>query len=417
MAFESEVNSDNKNGIKRVFKNIFSLFFLRGSLHILHFITYPFLMRMLGVERFGLVVFGQSVIMFFALLTDFGFNLSAVKYVSIVREDKKKVEEIFNSVFFIKVFLGVISFLILLFLVFFVDRFKVERLFFLLMYGYIVGYILFPIWFFQGVEDMKYITFFNLLGRVFYTITLFVFIRKPEDYIIVPALLSISMIISGFFSFFLAVKKYRLTLFFPGFSGVFSLAKKSFHFFLSNLFVSLYNYSNVIFIGLVLGNAAAGYYSMAEKIFQAITTLYAPINDALYPYMAKFKNLGFFKKVLGYATLLNVIFLGFVVMLAKWIILIVYGKYYPDTVMVLKILSLSGVIWLPALLIGYPLLGAFGRDSLANNSIIFASILHIAMLTILSPIATIQMVAFLTIITQLVILVVRLYGVRKLKIV
>ncbi len=415
MSDKNENIESQNQGIKRVFKNLLSLFFLRGSLHLLHFITYPFLMRMLGVERFGLVVFGQSVIMFFSIITDFGFNLSAVKEVSIHREDKKRVEEIFNSVFLIKLFLAAISFAILFILVTHVDKFKSERLFFLLMYGYLIGYVLFPIWFFQGVEDMKYITFFNLIGRVVYTVLLFSFIRKPEHYIFVPLFLSLSMILSGLSSFILAVKKYRIRLFVPPVNYLAESWRKSFHFFLSNMFISIYNYSNVIFIGLFLGNSAAGLYSMAEKIYQAVTSLYLPLNDALYPYMAKFKNFDFFKKVFKYSTVLNFVLLVAIAFSSKWIILIVYGKAYAQSATVLKILSAGGVIWLPALLLGYPLLGISGKDSLVNNSIIFASALHIALLLLTYPFSSLYLVAGLSIFTQFIILSIRLYGVQALK--
>jgi len=400
---------------RRVFKNLFSLFFLRGSLHFLHFITYPFLMRMLGLERFGLVVFAQSVIMFFSIVTDFGFNLSAVKEISVERENKKRVEEIFNSVFLIKLFLAFVVFLILLLLVNFVDKFKSEKVFFLLMYGYLVGYVFFPIWFFQGLEDMKYITYFNLAGRVVYTVLLFSFVRNPDDYVLVAIFLSFSMILTGASSFVLALKKYSVKLFFPHLSYLLQVWKKSFHFFLSNLFISLYNYSNVIFLGLFLGNTAAGLYSMAEKIFFAVSSLYMPLNDALYPYMAKFKDFGFYKKVFKYSFLVNFVILVFVIVSAKWIILVVYGDNYIQSANVLRILSVGGMLWLPALLLGYPYLGVSGKDALVNNSIIFASVLHVVLLLLTSSFSGVYLVACLTVFTQSVVLAIRLYGVRRLK--
>ena len=400
---------------RRVFKNLFSLFFLRGSLHFLHFITYPFLMRMLGLERFGLVVFAQSVIMFFSIVTDFGFNLSAVKEISVERENKERVEEIFNSVFLIKLFLAVAVFLILLLLVNFVDKFKSEKVFFLLMYGYLIGYVFFPIWFFQGLEDMKYITYFNLAGRVVYTVLLFSFVRNPDDYVLVAVFLSFSMILTGVSSFVLALKKYSVKLFFPHLPYLLQVWKKSFHFFLSNLFISLYNYSNVIFLGLFLGNTAAGLYSMAEKIFMAVSSLYLPLNDALYPYMAKFKDFNFYKKIFKYSSLLNVVLLIGIILSAKWVILLVYGNDYVQSANVLRILSVGGMLWLPALLLGYPYLGVSGKDALVNNSIIFASVLHVVLLLLTSSFSGVYLVACLTVFTQSVVLAIRLYGVRRLK--
>ncbi len=406
---------NGNNEIKRVFKNLFSLFFLRGSLHLLHFITYPFLIRMLGVERFGLVVFGQAVIMFFSIITDFGFNLSAVKEISVERENKKKVDEIFNSVFIIKIFIAIFTFIVLLFLINFADKFKSEKLFFLFMYGYLIGYVLFPIWFFQGLEDMKYITYFNLAGRIVYTVFLFVFVRKPEHYILVPVFLSVSMILCGVSSFVLALKKYKIKIYLPSSGIIVERWKKSFHYFLSNLFISIYNYSNVIFLGLFLGNSAAGLFSMGEKIYQAVSSLYYPLNDALYPYMAKFKNFKFYDRIFKSAVFLNILLLSGVMVFSNWIILVVYGNSYIQSSNVLRILSFGGMLWLPALLLGYPLLGISGKASLVNNSIIFASILHIGLLFMTLPFTDIYVVAGITVFTQFLILAVRFRAVKLIK--
>ena len=79
--------NDNKNLIN----NIFSLSILHGLNYILPMLTIPYLVRVLGPEYFGLLAYATSIISFFILITDYGFNLSATRQVSIHREDKKKL--------------------------------------------------------------------------------------------------------------------------------------------------------------------------------------------------------------------------------------------------------------------------------------------------------------------------------------
>ena len=55
-------------------------------------------MRVLGVEKFGLVAFAQALIQFFIIFTDFGFNLSATREIASRRDNPEAVSRIVWSV-------------------------------------------------------------------------------------------------------------------------------------------------------------------------------------------------------------------------------------------------------------------------------------------------------------------------------
>lgn len=200
---------------RKIIENFFSLSFLQVANYILPLITLPYLVRVLGPEKFGLTAFAQAFMLYFIFLTDFGFNLSATREISIHREDNKRVSEIFISVFIIKALLFLVSLLIILFLIFFVNKFIEEQLFFFLSFLVVIGWILFPQWFFQGVEKMKFIAIVNFISKLIFTITVFIFIREVNDYIILPILNFVGVFVSGIISLIIVFKTYKIILKLP----------------------------------------------------------------------------------------------------------------------------------------------------------------------------------------------------------
>ena len=136
--------------LKWLAENFLSLSLLQAANYILPLITLPYLIRVLGAEKYGLVIFAQAFTHYFIILTDYGFDLSATRDISIHRDDKAKVADIFNSVLLIKFSIMSAGFICFLILVFSFQRFSEEWPVFLLSYGVVLGNFLFPLWFFQG---------------------------------------------------------------------------------------------------------------------------------------------------------------------------------------------------------------------------------------------------------------------------
>ncbi|HNS26312.1 MAG TPA: oligosaccharide flippase family protein [Methanobacteriaceae archaeon] len=88
---------ENKD-YQRILENILSLFSLQGLNYILPLVTFPYLTRVLGPEKYGLVAFALAFIGYFQILTDYGFNMSATREISIHREDEERVSRIYSSV-------------------------------------------------------------------------------------------------------------------------------------------------------------------------------------------------------------------------------------------------------------------------------------------------------------------------------
>src|SRR5208283_417970 len=82
-------------------------------------------------------------------------------------------------------------------IVYFVPKFRGDWMVYVLSFGVVAGGSLFPTWFFQGTEKMKYIAKVNIIGQFAYAFGIFLFIRGPKDYLLVPAITSLVSILTG----------------------------------------------------------------------------------------------------------------------------------------------------------------------------------------------------------------------------
>lgn len=410
--------------IKRKIKNIFhsNLFGNLSALMILQLLTYvfplitvPYLYRVLGVELYGLVSFSAAFMVYFTILTDFGFNLSAVREISVNRDSKEKVEEIFNSVSSSRILLCICSLLILLVILFTINPFSEEKQLYLLSFTIVFGNAIFPIWFFQGLEKMKYITIINIVARTVSILPIFFVVKNESDYLFVPIFYGLGSVISGIVSLIVIHHKFKIRFYIPKISSIVNSLKDSATYFLSRLSLSLYTATNTFLIGLILGNTAVGYYAAADKLYQGYSGLLAPITQAIYPYMAKNKDLKLWKKITKLVSVSNGVVAVVVAWLATEILLIVYGEIQQDIVNVFRILTLTTIITFPSILSGYPLLAAWGHPKFVNSSVMVASIVHITGLSVLvfSKQLSLVSVACMVMISECVVYGVRIWGYKK----
>ena len=319
--FKSEDN-------KRLLSNFVSLSVLQGANYILPLITLPYLVRVLGVEYFGLLAFATAMIAYFNIITDYGFNLTATREISIHRDNKEKVIEIFSAVMTIKVILMFLSFILLFILVFSFQKFSKDWLVYFLTFGTVIGQVLFPVWFFQGMEKMKYITYLNILAKSIFTVAIFIFVQEESDFYIVPLLTSIGFIIAGIWSLVLIKKEFKVSFKFQSIYKIKSYLFDGWHVFISRFYVSLYTTTNVLLLGLFTNNTSVGYYSIAEKIVVAIGGLFEPANQTIYPYLAR-KHKENFTQFVKFIKKIAIIFL------AISFSFVVISEYFKDEIVYL----------------------------------------------------------------------------------
>lgn len=330
---------------KKILENIVSLTGLQFASYILPLITLPYLTVVLGPDMFGLTQYAISLITYFQIITDYGFNLSATRELAIKREDNHEVSRIFSSVMLIKLALMILTFIVLIAIIIFIPKFSEDYLVYLLTFGMVIGYMLFPTWFFQAMEYMRYTSILNIIGKIIYTVAIFIFIHNTGDYILVPVINSAGLIIVGIMGLYLAVRRFNIKLIIPKWCDIKYQLKEGWHVFISTVSINLYTTTNTFLLGLLTNNTLVGYYSIAEKIVLAANGLLTPISQALYPYVSrrsnesKTINIQFIRKLTKLMACVGFVLSALIFIFAKPIVIYIFGDAYMSSIILLEILS------------------------------------------------------------------------------
>lgn len=374
---------------KRLISNFFSLSSVQFVNYVLPLITVPYLVRVLGPEKFGLIAFAQAFIQYFVLITDYGFNLSATREVSVSRNDKEKVSEIFSAVMLIKTALMISSFLVLTILVFSISKFKEEWLIYVLTFGRVLGNVLFPVWIFQGMEKMKQMSVLNLLSKAIFTVAIFIFIKSKGDYIYIPLINSLGFVVAGLLSLWIVIRRFGVKVKIPTRAGIKHEVKEGWHIFVSTIVMSFYTVSNTFILGLFTNNTVVGYYSAGEKIVRAVQGVIIPVSQTIYPHISKLASesiesaLTFIRKIIKLVGIPAFILSLALFMFAPQITDIILGKQFKESISVIHILAFLPLLVGLSNIFGVQVMLNFGLKKIFTKIIIMASFVNILLALIL----------------------------------
>jgi O-antigen/teichoic acid export membrane protein len=348
-------------------------------------ITFPYLIKTLGKEMYGLVIFAQAVISYFQILVSFGFTTSATKEASINRNNKVKLGEIFGSILIVKIILFIISLILLAILLRFIPKlYGYEWLFFISMWICLYDAV-FPLWYFLGIEKMKYITFLTLISRIISLVLLFLLVKSPDHYLRVPLINGIGAIIGAIGSIIIIINDNKILLTFPSFLQLKFHFKKSIPYFISELSSNIFINSNKIVLGSLLGMAEVAYYDLADKITSIFRSVpIGIVRNTIYPRVAQTKNMNIVYKttiiMTGFA-IISVLLINFT---APMLITYLGGEEMLGGVNALRIFSIAIIT---AHISNYYLtVGLWSLDYNIEfrNAMIYTSFIYIGILLLLS---------------------------------
>lgn len=377
---------------RRVIDSFVSLSIVQFANYMAPLITLPYLFRVLGPARFGLVELARVVTVYFLLLTDYSFSLSATREISIRRNDPARVSEVFSAVLVLRFLLVVLSAAILSVVVWTVPKLRADWLVYYLSFVHVLGMWLFPIWLFQGLERMKPIATLNVATKTLVIAGIFILVRNEEDYLYVPLLQSSGAVVVGLAGLVIALSSFGVRFRMPPAAVLRREFLDGWHLFVSKMATTMYTTSNTVILGLFTDLTFVAYYAAGDKIVRAVQGLQLPLSQAIFPHIGRLASqsrqaaLVYAGKI---ARLVSVVALAMSAGLffgAPYITRAVQGQPSAEGTAVIRILSALPFIIGLSNIFGIQILVNFGREKTLTKILLAAGVLNIALaMTLVGP--------------------------------
>jgi PST family polysaccharide transporter len=366
----------------RLVKDTLILFGVQVSSYVLPLITLPYVTRVLGPTNFGLTALGTAVILYFAVVTDYGFAVTGTRRIAVSQGDPEMVSRTYSTIMFCKACLLCLCFVSLLALLAAVPAFRAQWRLYLVSFLQVLGLGLSPNWFLQGMQRMRYIAYSDYGAKILSVILIFALVRRSSDYVIVAALQSGGFMISAVIGLLVVFTRIRPRLLTPRWPDVRAAIIEGWPVFLSMAAMIAVSSTNTLILGLMTTPAQVGYLNAAQRLIIAARALTNPVTTAIYPHMSRLAAgsradaLRFFRKqVLWTAAPFLAISLA-LLFFSPLIVRILYKQQYAETGVLLRLMSMTPVVHAVSMCFGTYYMLAFGYEKAWSTIIVRMVVLN-----------------------------------------
>lgn len=287
--------------IRLVIQNFISLSALKVINTIVPFIALPYLISVIGFENYGMIVLGLSIITYLISFCMYGYGISGVRELATRIKSPLKMSVIVSNAISAQIVLLIIGTLLYLAIVFFTGLSN-SLLLYLFFIPVLWGDSLFPSWYFQGVQKMKYVTFITAFVKILFTALVFILIKSENDFWMYSGILSAGSIISLISSFYIMyTHDIKMRLHFKR-KKIIEELKNNFVVFLDNITPMLYNNTTQVVMGIVLPIGSLGVFDAIRKIVIIVSVFCSALSVSIFPYFNR--NIEKFKQYNKYLILI-----------------------------------------------------------------------------------------------------------------
>jgi PST family polysaccharide transporter len=325
----------------KVIENYFFMTFLQGASLLIGLLLYPYLIRVLGGKVYGIYIFALSNIQFFAALISFGFTMPALKKISLFRDDLAVKSQTISEVFTAKCYLFLGSAIVLGILIFTIPFVREHSLLYLLVFSTTLNELLFPTWYFQGIQKMKFVTFVNLSLRILTIPFIFIFIKTADDLLKYVAIASLFPLLGGIFTMFYLKIKEKIEFRFVSLRSLKPVFRDALPFFWTSALGMIKQETVTFVIGAFFNMKDVALYDLANKIVSIPRLMITNINSALFPSVIGDLKPERIHKIIRYERIIGLIMIGLIIAFGYWAVLLFGGREMMDAYPIAIVLSLT----------------------------------------------------------------------------
>ncbi len=377
----------------RLRQNIVALSILQALNYVAPLITVPYLIRVLGPAHFGLLSFAQALIIYFDAITAYGFSLSATRAVARCRHEPSALAATFWRTMYARVALMLASASVLAVVVAATPQLRTTPLLYAAAFLTVVGTVSFPVWFFQGIEQMRFITLAQASARAFSIPALLLCVRHPEDYLRAAAIQGGVPVLASLFAAPFLWARVPFGPPRPCISEILRTLKDGWHVFVTQMGMVAGPATTTVVLGFVAGSTAVGYYTAAEKVIRAVTSLLGPVAQALYPHLTNLKGrsldltLKTMRRSFAWIGLLALAASVATLFLAGPVGLLLWGRGFAPSVTVLRCLSPLPFVLALINILGTQTMLVFEMDALLSRIVLSGAAVNVVLAAALSTLS------------------------------
>ncbi len=246
-------------------------------------ITFPYASRIMMADGIGQVNFFQSIISYISLFTCLGIPMYAIREVAKVRHNPEKMTRITVEILLLHAFLTLLGYMAVAVICLTVTKVQTDIPLFLLLSATIFFTAIGCEWFYQGIEDFKYVAVRGLLVKLFSVVLLFLLVKTKEDILWYGAYTVLGVLGGNIFNF-IRLRKYlhRDVINVRALHPLRHL-KPALHVFALNVVISIYLQLNNVLLGFMKDAEAVGYFTAATKIMMITMSISSSLGAVIMP--------------------------------------------------------------------------------------------------------------------------------------
>ena len=246
-------------------------------------ITFPYVCRVIEADGIGQINFFQSIISYISLFTCLGIPMYAIREIARDRSDVVQMNRTAMEILLLHSMLTLVGYAIVAILCLTVPQIQVNIPLFLILSLTIFFTAIGCEWFYQGIEDFKYITIRGLIIKTVSVVLLFIFVKSKTDLLYYGCYTVFGVLGGNIFNFF-RLRKYihRENIIFSELH-IKRHIKPVLKVFSFSVVTSIYLQLNTVLLGFLKNALAVGYFAAATKVMQMLLTMSACLGSVMMP--------------------------------------------------------------------------------------------------------------------------------------